>query len=237
MQTYNKITLLGRVSKKEKLEKSKKDVTYLKFDIEVKDGYKTNTLSSFQCICFNEIAVSFNKYKNFGDEIMVSGKLAKQQQNNTTGLYKYSIIVDEIIYLRKKYELDKDDEYLDRPSVTSKEIEEPTESRMPEDINKAKEDVINSKTERTIDDYASDYLETRMKEPRGCRLTEEEKNIISEYISEQENKTDKDEILDEYFKDKVKDKEVFGITLGSEDSHKLDNSKLFIETEPEETPF
>ena len=103
----NKIILLGTITKDIELRYSQTNVAIAKFSIAVKRETKNkegNYDSDFvNCIAYNQLAETINKYFKKGNRILVEGRIQSGSYTNQKGdkIYTTDVVVEKINFVDK----------------------------------------------------------------------------------------------------------------------------------------
>ena len=103
----NKIILLGTITKDIELRYSQTNVAMAKFSIAVKRETKNkegNYDSDFvNCIAYNQLAETINKYFKKGNRILVEGRIQSGSYTNQKGdkIYTTDVVVEKINFVDK----------------------------------------------------------------------------------------------------------------------------------------
>lgn len=162
---YNKVVLVGKISKEPDLRYSQKGVAYTKTSIDTTDGTNYEKVTTINLIIFNSLAESCAVHLKMDQWVLVEGKLSSQEQKNGNGdiIVKYVVAVDKVVFLpseEKKTELPTSGQVLGNISkASSNKFYVPKDSEKIENNIKGSEDIGRSFKNRSSDENLTKYLD------------------------------------------------------------------------------
>lgn len=117
-QSYNHITLVGRLTKDPELKQTGNDKTVCPFSIAVDKNDKSEDANFFDCVAWNKTAEFMSKYLKKGTLVLVDGRLDQQVwEKDGQKRYAIRVIVNTLQSLSSKSESAE-------PTPTEKEVDD-----------------------------------------------------------------------------------------------------------------
>lgn len=152
---YNRLVLVGKITKEPDLRFSKKGTAYAKSSIETEDGANYERTVNLNIILFNKLAEVSATYTKAGDWVLIEGKISSQEQKNKAGevIDKYIVVVDKLVHLPVE----------DKPNKvpTSKEISKSISSNNSSYMSGGSEDNYRKSYNRSTDENLTKYLDVK----------------------------------------------------------------------------
>ena len=139
--SYNKVVLVGRLTKDVELKTAKNDSYYTNFSIAVNRRFDKETADFFNCTAFGKTAEFLEKYTSKGSLVLVDGSIQIDKYNDK---YYTKIMADNVQLLSSKGDSETQD---DEPKSTNVvNANKPTKS-----ANISIDDDVDATFENTFD--------------------------------------------------------------------------------------
>lgn len=122
----NRICLIGRLTRDVEFRENE-TLKQAKFTLAVNRDFvkdNENKADFINCIAWNKLAETINKYVHKGDQLGVEGRIQVNQYQDKEGNNRYStdVIVDKITFIANKKETSKE-EVKEEPSFEDEEVD------------------------------------------------------------------------------------------------------------------
>ncbi len=132
MTNYNKVILIGNLTRDPKLSYLPSQTAVVDFGIAVnrkwksKDGEENNEVCFVDCQCFGKTGENINKYLHKGDPVLIEGRLQFDQWTAQDGTKrsKHKVAVERFQFLPSSGEGQSQSEPESKPSVKDKDDED-----------------------------------------------------------------------------------------------------------------
>lgn len=105
MANFNKIILVGHITKDPELKQTNSGIAVTSFCIAVNRKYGDNKTDFINIVCWRQTAEFVTRYFTKGQAILVSGQLqVREYEKNGETKEVYEVVADEVTFVERKQE-------------------------------------------------------------------------------------------------------------------------------------